>query len=243
MKIDRAIFFEYVRQQPFGGKLTQQQVDGMEYKLAAWEERHSDWDLRWLANCLAQCYHETGAKMWPISEYGKGGSASYAKPDPTTKQAYYGRGDIQLTWKENYQRADRELGLTGEDSCYLKADNQLRPEISAPTMFLGMSEGWFRTNSGGAAQKLALYFNDTRDDPYNAREIINGDKTKIPSWSGGVSIGNLIVGYHNAFLKALQASAIADMPEPVVEKVVTITIDTPEGVRVDIKVNGLSIGE
>lgn len=204
--LDRKIFYDQVRKKPFGGSLSQAQVDGMDMILNTYERVYPEWDLRWIAYALATTYHETSQTMQPIAEYKKGGSAAYAKADPVTGQKYYGRGFVQLTWADNYKRADEKLGLTGEDSCYLHADNQLRGEIASPTMYRGMSEGWFRSNSAGAAQTLQLYFNDTRDDPFGAREIINGDKNKVPSWSNGVSIGNLIKGYHQSFLVALEMS-------------------------------------
>ena len=209
--IDRQIFFDSVRPKPFGGKLSQSQVDGMGYILDAYEMGYADWDLRWLAYAFATTFHETSKEMQPISEYGKGSGAAYGKPDPTTGQCYYGRGYVQLTWDTNYKRADNELGLVGDDSCYVNADNQLRGNIAAPTMFLGMSQGWFRTAKDGSKETLQKYFNDTRDDPFGAREIINGDKNKVPSWSGGVSIGNLIANYHHAFLAALNAAWLEEL--------------------------------
>jgi len=75
-----------------------------------------------------------------------------------------------------------------------------------------MMEGWFRSDSAGR-QTFDRYFNDTTEDAYGAREIINGDKKTVPSWSNGVSIGNLIKGYYTKFLAALSAAAITD-PEP-----------------------------
>lgn len=234
---DRKTFFDMVREDPFPGELTQQQVDGMSYKLEVWEEEWEGADVRWLANCLAQCYHETSAKMWPIEEYGKGGSADYAKTDPVTGQKYYGRGDIQLTWRENYRRADVELGLEGEHSCEWHAENALDPEISAAIMYQGMVVGWFRSDSHGP-QNLPRYFNATTDDPLGAREIVNGDARKVPSWSSGASIGQLIVGYHNAFLKALKASFREDevpSPEPA-RGVVRLTIEAPADIKVEVQI-------
>ena len=52
-----------------------------------------------------------------------------------------------------------------------------------------------------AEQAVASIFGDDSDDSYGAREIINGDKHIVPSWSGGVSIGKLIAGYHDHFLQ------------------------------------------
>jgi hypothetical protein len=74
-------------------------------------------------------------------------------------------------------------------------------------MFQGMDEGWFRGDEFGP-HNLDRYFNDDSDDPYKAREIINGDKSRVPSWSGGVSIGNLIKQYHVQFLAALEAASV-----------------------------------
>ena len=70
-----------------------------------------------------------------------------------------------------------------------------------------MAEGWFRGDEYGR-QNLERYFNEDTDDPYKAREIINGDKSKVPTWSGGVSIGNLIKQYHVSFLAALEAALV-----------------------------------
>ena len=219
MPFDRQIYFDKVRSVPFGGSLSQEQVDGQNFILSAWEADPSSTDLRWLAYALATTFHETSATMRPIEEYGKGQGQPYGVPDPVTGQTYYGRGFVQLTWRDNYARADRELGLDGELSCEWHAQNALDPMIAAEVMFRGMGEGWFRQG-----ETLGKYFNATTNDPYGAREIINGDKTVVPSWSGGVSIGNMIKGYHNAFLDALEASEVAPAPAPEPEAVATVTI-------------------
>jgi len=235
---DRDVYFDLVRQKPFGGKLGQGQVDGQEAILTRWEENPLSDDLRWLAYALATTLHETASEMLPIEEYGKGAGMKYGTPDPTTKQIYYGRGFVQCTWRENYARADRELGLTGDRSCEWHAENQLDPSIAAETMFRGMAEGWFRTHADGKPETLARYFNDTTDDPYGAREIINGDKTKVPSWSGGKSIGKLIAGYHADFLAALDAAVLELGIPPELEPtplVVTLRITVPPGVVVKVE--------
>ena len=214
---DREIFFGAVRGSLFHGAMTQRQVDGMNAILSAWEENPRSSNLRWLAYPLATTAHETGFAMWPIEEYGKGEGMSYGQPDPETQQIYYGRGFVQLTWKDNYARADKELcyGTTEADWDSLKWNpgNALKLDVAAEVMFQGMDEGWFRSDSAGP-HNLGRWFNDTVDDSYKAREIINGDKSKVPSWSNGVSIGNLIKQYHVAFLAALEA-ALLDQPETV----------------------------
>lgn len=221
MPFELKTFFDKVRKPLFAGSLTEQQVKGMEHKLRVWDELYGGEDLRWCANALAQGYHETGGKMWPIEEIGRGKGKKYGVPDPVTGGIYYGRGDIQQTWADNYKRVDKELGLTEGQSTYRNPHNMLDPDISARAMYIGMVEGWY------TGKKLPDYFNGTRNDIFNARDIVNGDKNLIPKWSGGKKIGTLIEGYHKHFLAALEASyrplevvppaPAPDEPEPVVK--------------------------
>lgn len=245
---DRKTYFDNVRGSLFSGSLSQQQVEGQEAILGEWELPQTDTtytDIRHLAYMLATTYHETSQKMWPIEEYGKGEGTSYGKPDPVTGEVYYGRGYVQLTWADNYQKATKKLGLTGTADLYWYPSMALDPQIAADVMFVGMTEGWFRSSKDGQPQTLARYFNSSTDDPYTAREIINGDKTKVPSWSNGVSIGNLIKGYHGKFLKALQTSqSVAPTPDPEPEPeppapLVVISIETSPGVDLHIQINGV----
>lgn len=219
MPIDRKIFFDSVRPNLFGGSMEQSQVDGMNAILDAAQaavEEDLPWvilDLRHLGYCLATTYYETSQEMQPIEEYGKGKGQPYGVVDLKTGYAYYGRGYVQLTWADNYKSASLKLDLTGADDLYQHPDRALDPTIASDIMFQGMEEGWFRSDSHGR-QTLVRYFNDTVNDAYGAREIINGDKNVVPKWSNGVSIGNLIKGYHGKFLAALQA-AYVPLPEPV----------------------------
>src|SRR6185436_17133920 len=173
---DRKIFFDAVRGSLFHGAMTQRQVDGMNAILDAWEANPRAPDLRWLAYPLATTAHETGFTMWPIEEIGKGEGMSYGEPDPETGQTYYGRGFVQLTWRNNYARADEELGYGTPskdfDSLEWNAGNALKLDVAAEVMFQGMDEGWFRSDSKGV-HNLDRWFNDTVDDAYMAREIIN----------------------------------------------------------------------
>jgi putative chitinase len=226
MSFDRKIFFDAVRPEPFPDHLTQQQVDGMEAILTCWEGQTAMTDLRWLAYMLATTFHETAQKMWPIEEYGKGSGYEYGKKDPETGQAYYGRGFVQLTWRDNYHYATEALGLTGEDDMEWHADRALDLEIASDVMFRGMGEGWFTD------KKLEDYFNSTTDDPVNARAIINNDVSKN---------GGLVAGYHNKFLDALEAAYTEELPPPPMplpDKQVLVALTVPEGVEVTVTVNG-----
>lgn len=193
---NRKIYFDHVRASLFQGALSQQQVDGQNAILGQLEDEETGTpieDVRWKAYMLATTYHETAKTMWPIEEYGKGSGKSYGKKDPETGQTYYGRGFVQLTWRENYHNATIELSLTGDRDLEYHAEMALDLAIASQIMFRGMAEGWF-TN-----KKLGQYFNDTKNDPVNARAIINNDVSKN---------GKLIAGHHEKFLDALLASEI-----------------------------------
>lgn len=161
--IDRDKFFSAVRANPFGGTMTQGQVDGCNVILTHWDFADLT-DKRWLAYMLATTKWETAHTMQPIEEYGRGAGKPYGVPDPETGQTYYGRGLVQLTWKANYQKMQDLLGVP----FVTVAAEALNPEYAAAIMFRGMEAGLF-TGVG-----LSNYFSATANDPVNARRIING---------------------------------------------------------------------
>jgi hypothetical protein len=221
---DRKVFFDAVRNSLFGS-LKQRQVDGMNYKLDQWEDHPLSDDLRWLAYCFATSYWETARTMWPIEEIGKGKGHSYGKPDPETRQTYYGRGDVQLTWRDNYAEATTKLGLTGDDDLVWHPVKALDPKISADVMFYGMSEGWF------TGKALKRYFSSHINDPVAARAIINNDVSKN---------GKKIADIHYDFLAALQAAAEAAEPVlPTEVNSVHLNIQASPGVSVSVALNGV----
>lgn len=187
--IDRDAFFDAVREDPFGGNLTQLQVDGISYLLDVWERHFRDEDVRWLAYALATTFHETAQTMTPLEEYGRGSGKSYGEPVPPYGNAYYGRGFVQLTWAENYEKGERFLKERyGIDApMYRYPHRNLEHETAALILYDGSINSWF-TGVG-----LPDFFNDTKDDPYNARKVING-----------LDCAEKIAGYHRAFLAGLK---------------------------------------
>lgn len=238
VSFDRKTYFDSVRSSLFSGSMSQSQVDGQEALLGEWEANPTGTDLRFFAYMLATTFHETAATMQPIEEYGKGSGQSYGVPDPETGQTYYGRGYVQLTWRDNYARATAKLGLTGDNDLEWHASQALDPVIAADVMFRGMTEGWF------TGKKLPDYFSSSKNDPVNARAIINNDVSKM---------GKTIAGYHDKFLTALTAALQpAPAPEPEAAEVlvewitsddgtVSMTMTPSAGVKVTVVVNGEAV--
>ncbi len=176
--LNRNFFFTQVRNTLFSGTLKQSQVNGLTAILDEWEKNWAAKDDRWLAYMLATAHHETGATMQPIEEYGKGKGRPYGtnlKMDKKTRYTdttniFYGRGYVQLTWYDNYQKAGKKIGVDLIQHPELALD----PDNASEIMFNGMNEGWF------TGKKLSDYFNATVEDWVNARRIINGtDKATL----------------------------------------------------------------
>lgn len=161
--------------------MSQSQVDGCNVLLTHWEFADLT-DLRWLAYILATAKWETAHTMQPIEEYGHGAGKPYGEPDPETGQIYYGRGFVQLTWRENYQKMQDVFNVP----FVTDAAQALNREYAAGITFHGMQNGTF-TGVG-----LSRYFNATTDDPIDARRIING-----------TDHASDIAVIHHAFLEAL----------------------------------------
>lgn len=185
MRLNDEQFFDAYREQ--FGPITQQQVYGLNELIACIEEDEAMTDKRWVAYMLATTYHETAHTFHPIAEYGKGRGRSYGVPDPTTRQTYYGRGYVQLTWKRNYKLFADELGI----DLVHQPDLAMEPETAYRIMSQGMREGMFTGKS------LRHYISENGCDFVNARKIINGlDKATT------------IASYADRFVKILEKAEV-----------------------------------
>lgn len=132
------------------------------------------------AYVLATAFHETAHTMKPIREMG---GEKYLKSKPY--YPYVGMGFVQLTWKANYQKASKALGV----DFVANPKKLLEPAYSAAILVTGMKEGWFTTKA------LEDYITLYKSDYTGARRIVNGtDRAK------------LIAGYaveYDAALKAM----------------------------------------
>lgn len=191
--MNKNIFFQDIQKSLFNGRLNNSQKRGIDNKLTAFDI-YDIVDVRWQAYMLATCYHETARAMQPIEEIGKGAGRPYGKKIKHNRtvyvhpdKLYFGRGDVQLTWYDNYERMGKLLNLP-----LLKyPELALEPDISARIMTEGMTKGI--SNRGDfTGVSLEEYFNNHKEDPINARRIINGlDQAK------------LISGYYYRFLYAI----------------------------------------
>lgn len=216
--MNRKAFFAALRRRNsgvFGTSLSQGQVEGIEGLLNAFGDVGDEKDST-LAYALATAYHETGSKMAPVREgfkasdqsarayvqrnYGHKGKGWYCWPAGKYGHVYYGRGHVQLTWRENYIRSSADAGTDLEKY----PDAMLDPYISARVLFKGLLDGRWNGRKKGIR-----YYLD-RGDLKNARRTVN----ILDKWQ-------VIAKYHKAFLRAIQeaggAQDITRTPEAVVD--------------------------
>jgi putative chitinase len=223
--MNREIFFANVRARPFGGRLSQGQVDGMNALLDA---APAGIDMRHLAYCFATTLHETARAMtpnvenlnyttaeriravWPSRFPTLASAAPFVRnPRGLANHVYNGRMGNRPGSDDGWNFRGRGLPhLTGRDN-YERAgralgvdlvgnpDLALRPDLAARILYAGMGEGWF------TGRRLSDFFNDDIDDPVNARRIVNGtDRAQD------------IAGHHRDFLAAFTAAGYGATPAP-----------------------------
>lgn len=188
---------------------------------------HGDGRPKTLAYALATAYHETGRQMMPVREgFAKTDAqarqrvnrlaaqrgpnsavAKYAKPQPPHGHVYYGRGQVQLTWKKNYETSSADAGI----DLVRFPDKVLDPVIGARILVRGLLDGRWNGHGHG----IAHYLPDSgTDDLRNARRTVNiTDK-----WQQ-------IADYYRSFLGAIETAG--GVPTTVVSEDVDTPTDTP----------------
>lgn len=186
--MNRAVFFDNVRHSIFGGRLSAPQVMGMEALINGFEQ-YGVVNAHHAANILAQVHHETGGYMSPIKETVYASHADKNPSDalviarlnkafaagqlswvtkPYWRDGWFGRGMVQITHKDNYEKLGDALGvdLVGN------RDLALDLNVSAAIAIVGMVTGLF------TGKKLSDYSFpaslDARPE-LNPRRIINGE--------------------------------------------------------------------
>lgn len=127
-------------------------------------------DIKQIAYVLATAYHESGRFKYK-EEYGKGAGRDYGASTlvwRNRREAFYGRGWVQLTWLGNYGQFTAILSaLTGRKIDLINHPELIyeNDEINSYIIVVGMKEGLF------TGKKLADYLGD---DYEGARRIVNG---------------------------------------------------------------------
>lgn len=172
--------FDYLRTK--FGPFTQQQVTGITAICKAASD--AGLNIQHTAYMLATAWHETAKTMQPIAEYGKGKGLTYGTWYRNTKNEafcykngrrtgtylqsqcpnlFYGRGYVQLTWYDNYEKLGKLLGI----DLVKNPDLAMQPDVASKIMVLGMTRGLF------TGKKLDD-FGSAQCDFVGARRIING---------------------------------------------------------------------
>lgn len=114
------------------------------------------------AYVLATTYWETARTMKPVRE-------AFWMSEEWRKAnhrywPYDGRGYVQLTWKDNYERAGKVVGVDLVD----RPERAMEPRIATIILVRGMMEGWF------TGKALPQYVNQYKVDFLKARRVVNG---------------------------------------------------------------------
>lgn len=120
-------------------------------------------DERKLAYIIATCWHES--KLRPIEEIrAREGTELRKVQDRYWNTGYYGRGLVQITWRNNYRKVGNYIGVNLESNPQKALDTNIAAKIAV----LGMMKGWFTRLS------LFAFINAVITDYYNARRTVNG---------------------------------------------------------------------
>lgn len=138
------------------------------------------------AYIAASIWKETAGLMQPVEEsFWQSPQARQKYLRSKSYWPHYGRGDIQLTWLNNYQWAtllftpvhvyvNGKVPDTYPTNFVANPNNLLQPDISLIIAIIGMYTGYFRRN-----HNIKRYINPEKVDFYNARKIVNGMVPKV----------------------------------------------------------------
>lgn len=168
--MNRKTFYEALRSDL--GALTQANVMGFELVLDEAEDRRTP--LPYLAYALATAWWESGKTMQPVRE-------AYWLSEAWRKKnlryyPYYGRGLVQLTWKDNYEK----VGKFYDQDFVNNPDAVMDPKTSVNILFDGMENGWFTGKD--LDDYIDLVDEDDNEDLRefaNARRIVNGTDKQV----------------------------------------------------------------
>lgn len=221
---DKGIFYKKVRDNLFGGRLSQQQIDGIESIVNYWFENHSEKPNEFLAYILAQTKHETAGSMDAIEEHGKDsyflrydirGNKRKALELGNKKAGdglkYKGRGNGMITGYTNYLRQSEKFGI----DLVNKPELMLNLDVATPVMIEGVIDGDF------TGKKLSNYYKNGSFDAWNARRVLNAIVKEA---------NREIVSYYDLFIYCVE-SATTYKSEPLEKpRINSLNSNVPEEV-------------
>lgn len=204
--MDRAAFYVEVTRNI--GSFSNEAKQGFEIILGEAEARATNTND--LAYMLATAWWETAKTMQPVRE------AFFVAPNDFDKAEkwrrknlhyypYYGRGYVQLTWKDNYKKASKELN----EDFVAKPDGVMEPSRAVKIMFDGMEKGWFTGRSlDDYIDEIDESDNEDIKEYIEARRIVNGsDKAKaIAEIALSFESALRVSGYASSSLSFLSSS-------------------------------------
>lgn len=165
-------------------KLSKEQQNSVKALISAFKE-YGDGDARKLIYIIAVAWHES--RLRPIKEIkAEPGNPIWDKYQHRYwNSGYYGRGFVQITWKDNYEKMGKLIGVDLVNN----PDKALDPIYAAQIMVVGLMKGVF------TGKKLSDYINGNTADFYNARRtvgniMVNGKDTALMIQKDAVSIFN-----------------------------------------------------
>ena len=178
--------------------------------------------------------------MQPIEEYGKGKGRPYGIKDRETGETYFGRGYVQLTWRENYARQTTSSASTRQPAW--NGTPTARWIRTLPVW--SCSREWSRGGSVAtmpAARRCRAI--STTPPTIRSRRAKSSTATSTRFRRGRAAslVGNLIKAYHHNFLDALKAAELGEItPVPVPPQVpaIILSVQVPPGVQFHLVVNG-----
>lgn len=169
--INRKIFFDGYRSRlDSNRKLDQSEVNALDSFLNFVDSSFNDLTVPQWAYVFATTFHETKATFLPVREAYWIPNAEAWRKKNLRYYPYYGRGFVQITWKDNYSKFTKLMGIDFVNTPDLVMDLTNAFHI----MLYGFIHGSF------TGKKITYYINNESKDYKNARRCINGtDKAEL----------------------------------------------------------------
>jgi len=163
--INRKLFFVGYRSRlDPNRKLDQNEVNALDNFLDFVDSSFKDLSIPQWSYVFATTFHETKATFLPVREaYWLPNAEAWRKKN-LRYYPYYGRGFVQITWKDNYSKFSKLMGVDFVNNPDLVMD----PANAFHIMIYGFIHGSF------TGKKISDYINLKDKDYKNARKCING---------------------------------------------------------------------